>query len=501
MKKSCILTFETRMGNRYVFDGNTATVLPVDDILMDCILAFEKEDTSQIRGELYSKYEDHHKINVAMKFVENFIRYKGAFYRDERYERRERKWLNHFDGSSVQAALEQAGFMEQIVLNVTEDCNLRCKYCFLSEIYEHTRNRTDSMMQETVAFQALDYFFQKMKTIAEYNPGKMCAITFYGGEPLLNFSLIKKCIEYTKKNCPVPFIFNLTTNGILLKGEIADYLVGQGVFIAVSFDGTKENHDRNRVVSKLSGSYDIIYENLKTFMQKYPDYLRINILCVFDYKTNLMQNESYFQQESLPRISFINQVLSENTKYYDQFNKQDIEVFQNAYIQMLNQFYENKKMGKLPNGYADMLFETSLALVLCRGRMEDKRLPILPFTNTCLPGTKISVRTDGTFDMCEKIDYRFPIGNVYDGLDYKGIAEVIRQYNDAVTSECHACPISKVCTACFARCSAEDGFESVNCEEQIGVFLFHLSLVYSLYEENPHIFDYFENKVEWTFHL
>lgn len=501
MRTLCVLTFETRMGNRYLYDGNTATVLPVDDILMDCILAYEKEDTNQIQSELYSKYENHRKVDIAMKFVEDFIRYKGAFYRDEEYRRRERKWLNNFDGLSVQAALEQAGFMEQIVINVTEDCNLRCKYCFLSETYDHTRNRTNNVMQDDVAIQALNYFFRKMKKISEYNPGKMCAITFYGGEPLLNFKLIKKCVEYAKKNCPISVIFNLTTNGILLKDEIADYLVEQGVFISVSFDGTRENHDRNRTGTQCLGSYDIIYKNLKSFMQKYPDYIRINILCVFDYKTNLMQNEAYFKQENLPRISFINQVLSENTEYYNQFTEQDMEAFQNSYIQMLNQFYENKKTGKLPDSYADMLFETSLALVLCRGRMEDKRLPILPFTNTCLPGTKISVRTDGTFDMCEKIDYRFPIGNVYDGLNYEGIAEIIRTYNNAVTGKCHACPISKICTTCFAHCSSDDGFKTANCEEQISIFIFQLSLVYSLYEENSHVFDYFENKVEWTFHL
>lgn len=501
MKKLCILTFETKMGNRYLFDGNTATVLPVDDILMDCILAFEKGDIDRIRNELYSKYENHQKVDIAMKFVEDFIRYKGGFYRDERYGKRERKWLNDFDGQSVQAALEQAGFMEQIVINVTEDCNLRCRYCFLSETYTHTRNRTGNVMKEEVAYQALDYFFQKMKKIAEYNPGKMCAITFYGGEPLLNFSLIKKCIEYTKRNCPIPFIFNLTTNGIMLKDDIADYLVKEGVFIAVSFDGAKENHDRNRVGLHNSGSYDVIYGNLKAFMKKYPDYMRINILCVFDHKTDFMKNETYFRQETLPRISFINQVLSEKTDYYNQFTEQDMEAFQKSYIQMLNLFYENKRLGRLPDGYADMLFETSLALVLCRGRMEDKRLPILPFTNTCLPGTKISVRTDGTFDMCEKIDYHFPIGNVHEGLNYEGIAEIIKKYNHAVTGGCQDCPISKVCTTCFVHCSEEGNFKAADCKSQIEIFLFQLSLIYSLYEENPHVFDYFENKVEWTFHL
>lgn len=501
MKTLCVLSFETAAGNKYIYDGNTATVLPVDDVLMDCIMAFGEKDCDSVRHELYERYGDSRKVNTAIAFVEDFIKNKGAFYRDGQYEQKERKWLHDFDGHSVQSALELAGFMEQIVINVTEDCNLRCRYCFLSETYENTRNRTGDTMNEAVAFQALDFFFLKMKKIAEYNPGKMCAVTFYGGEPLLNFSLIQKCIDYTKKNCPVSFIFNLTTNGILLKGEIADYLVENQVFISVSLDGTKENHDRTRVCPDASGSYEIVYNNIKEFQQRYPEYIRINILCVFDYGTDLRRNEEYFRKEKLPRIGFINQVLPDHTDYYKQFTGEEEEAFRNAYIQMLNQFFNNKRQGRQPFGYADMMFETSLALVLCRGRAEDKRLPILPFTNTCMPGTKISVRTDGTFDMCEKIDYHFPIGDVYQGFDYEGIAEVIKSYNQAVTGACHTCPISKVCTVCFARCTEKDTFCQIDCRTQIDIFLFQLTLVYSLYEENPDVFNYFENKVEWTFQL
>lgn len=145
--------------------------------------------------------------------------------------------------------------MYQLILNVTEDCNLRCKYCYLSEEYDFTRNRTSKMMSSEIAIKSLDYFFDKLKKIKEFNPGKTCTITFYGGEPLMNFEVVKQSIEYAKKHCPVSVVFNMTTNGVLLKDSTLDYLVKNEVNITVSFDGTRENSNK-RVFEKNLESYD-----------------------------------------------------------------------------------------------------------------------------------------------------------------------------------------------------------------------------------------------------
>lgn len=491
MKKLCVLEFNSAKGNKYIYDGNTSIVLAVDDILKDCIRLFENtNDLDLIKNTLFERYNDKRKIDIAVKFVEN-CKKKGAFYRNELYEKKQRKWMNKFDSESVKAALEKAGFMEQIILNVTENCNLRCKYCYWSEIYENTRNRTVNVMTSEVALKALDYFFDKMKKISDYNPGKECAITFYGGEPLLNFKLIKECIEYTKKNCPTSYIFNMTTNGLLLKGEILEYLVKNEVYIGISFDGSKENHDRLRVDEKNMGSHERILSNLHEINSLYPHYDKITILGVFDFGTNLIDNNIFFNTNNLPRISYINQVMSKNTQYYNQFDETQINNFQKQYLNMLNLFIENKKKRNLPNEYADMLFETSLSLVLGRAHMGDERLPIIPFTNTCLPGTKISVRADGVFDICEKIDYNYPIGNVYQGLCYDHIVSIIKKYNQNVTNECHNCVLSKICSCCYVQSIKGKDFAPINCNEQLDTFKFQFSLVYSLYEEDPTIFDYY----------
>ena len=91
------------------------------------------------------------------------------------------------------------------------------------------------------------------------------------------------------------------------------------------------NHDRNRVLPNNKGSFDIIMNNLKSFKEKYPDYNRINIISVFDYKTNLLEKNEFFKDEDLPRLSFVNAVLDKNTNYYKKFRKEDIEKFNAEY--------------------------------------------------------------------------------------------------------------------------------------------------------------------------
>ncbi|MCL2576880.1 MAG: hypothetical protein FWE27_02355 [Defluviitaleaceae bacterium] len=142
-------------------------------------------------------------------------------------------------------------------------------------------------------------------------------------------------------------------------------------------------------------------------------------------------------------------------------------------------------------------------MVLNRTRINDVRPPMLPFTSTCVPGMKISVRVDGTYDMCERINQMFPIGNVVNGLHYNDIADLIRQYNETITKNCHLCAINKVCALCFAQCAGENCFKlAVNaCNGNIIVFLRNLAILYSIGERNPDelqkFIDVFEEPIEW----
>lgn len=497
MKNKCILNFKTRNNNQYIFDGNSSTVIPVDDIILKCIDLYEKEPIENVKKILEESFPDKlDLIESAINFVHTYSTKFNAFYRDDNYENIKRRWQKNFSTENIQQILN-SGNMYQLILNVTEDCNLRCKYCYLSEEYDFTRNRTSKMMSSEIAIKSLDYFFDKLKKIKEFNPGKTCTITFYGGEPLMNFEVVKQSIEYAKKHCPVSVVFNMTTNGVLLKDSTLDYLVKNEVNITVSFDGTRENSNK-RVFEKNLESYDTVYTNLKTAKQKYPNYTKLNLISVYDLSTNLIENDLFFENEDLPPVIFVNGVSDNNTYYYSKFTQEDVENHQKQYIYLLNKYIDNKINNKKSSSYLSVLFEASLSPILYRARHKDTKLPMIPFTNTCIPGMKISVRADGKIDMCERVNSTIPVGDIDTGLNLEAIKTLITKYNENVTKKCHLCPLSNICSVCFAQTCGDNCFKSPNCNAIINHFSFLFSVLYSILEENPKAFDRFEPKIEWT---
>lgn len=152
--------------------------------------------------------------------------------------------------------------LETMYLIVTDECNLRCKYCFINN------NMPDSYvcskMSWEIAKEAIDmYFFNLSKNPPEYDDFvKM--IVFYGGEPLLNFELIKQVIDYVEKTYKTEtvkmgdnFRFSIVTNGTAITDEIADYFGKHTeIDIAISLDGPKKVHDDKRIFANGCGSYD-----------------------------------------------------------------------------------------------------------------------------------------------------------------------------------------------------------------------------------------------------
>ena len=240
MKKKCYIDFKTINGNQYIYDSNTGCVIACDEIIKECIDLYEVHSIEKTKEILFEKYNNIALINNAICFVESYASKYNGFYKTDTQIKNELQYIERFDENEVKLCLFRLGYFGQIVLNLTEDCNLRCKYCFFSEEYDNTRNRTANMMNEKTALDALDYYFKEFKKVLEYNPNKKCVVTFYGGEPLLNFEVLKKCVEFTKKNCPTNYIFNITTNGLLLQKDVADYLVENDFYISISLDGTKK---------------------------------------------------------------------------------------------------------------------------------------------------------------------------------------------------------------------------------------------------------------------
>ena len=155
--------------------------------------------------------------------------------------------------------------IKALCLHVAHDCSLSCRYCFASQ-GNYSRERL--LMGRETAFKAVDFLIEKS------GGRRNIEIDFFGGEPLLNFPVVKETVEYGRKRAAEAgknIGFTLTTNAVALDRDTAKYLDDNMHNIVLSLDGRPETNDRMRCFGDGSGSYDAIVDNIKGFVKRRAD--------------------------------------------------------------------------------------------------------------------------------------------------------------------------------------------------------------------------------------
>lgn len=160
---------------------------------------------------------------------------------------------------------EQPFPLQTVVMNVTNQCNLSCSYCYeYGEDRIAASNGKTKFMDEQTARQTVDF-------LLDQSPGRRVVnLTFFGGETLLNFKVVKQTIEYARKRAAEAgkyIDFSMTTNATMLTSQIIDFLAENNVGVTVSIDGPKEANDRFRVFHNGQGSYDVIAPRIKELLR------------------------------------------------------------------------------------------------------------------------------------------------------------------------------------------------------------------------------------------
>jgi uncharacterized protein len=157
--------------------------------------------------------------------------------------------------------------LQSMVLNVTNQCNLSCHYCYeFGEDKVATPEGKKKFMDWETAKTSVDYFFD------ESRGRKSVHITFFGGETLMNFPLLRQVVDYARREADrrkVSIDFSLTTNATLLTPTIIEFLAENAIGVTVSIDGAKESQDAFRVFKNGRGSYDIIEPKIKELLAKH----------------------------------------------------------------------------------------------------------------------------------------------------------------------------------------------------------------------------------------
>jgi len=323
-----------------------------------------------------------------------------------------------------------------------------------------------------------------------YNPLRQPNITFYGGEPLLNFKLIKECIEYIGTTYASPNInYNFTTNGSLLDKEKAEWLVKHNCHILVSICGPKEEHDRLRVYGNGGGTFEDIMKNVRPIMANYSS--NVGSIVIYDFKTDLFKLEEFFNRPDVPAVVFASPVTElEGCTYFEQFSETDILLY-NEQMQQAQKYYVTNFNHHEKNTRAslfDIIFGGGFISTVITPESLVLKDPLIPYSGSCIPGKKLFVDVDGNFHICERVNRNFSIGNVAEGLNFEKIGKLIYRFNQHL-DKCSTCNMTKMCRRCFVNLfeGKDITYTSKSCLNEELNNIKWLANVFTFVEMNPKI--------------
>lgn len=228
-------------GYNIVIDSNSGSVHVVDEVAFEVINKYETRSKEEIILELSAKYPEISADDVRDIFADiEELKSQGKLFSEDTYK-----------DLQIDLKARQTN-LKALCLHIAHDCNLCCKYCFAGE-GEYSGDR--SLMTFEVGKRALDFL------IEQSGDRKNLEVDFFGGEPLMNFEVVKQLVEYARsieKEKGKNFRFTLTTNGVLLDDEVMEWANKECYNVVLSLDGRKETNDRMRVTKNNKGSYDLI---------------------------------------------------------------------------------------------------------------------------------------------------------------------------------------------------------------------------------------------------
>ena len=235
-------------GYNIVMDVNSGSVHIVDDVVYDVIPLAEQLVSGGIRDvdtvtaavEACQKLTySHEEVREAVEEILELAQ-DNVLFTEDIYE----KYIGNFK--------QRQTVVKALCLHIAHDCNLACQYCFAEEGEYHGRR---ALMSFEVGKKALDFL------VANSGSRVNLEVDFFGGEPLMNWQVVKDLVAYGR-SLEEPhnkkFRFTLTTNGVLLNDEIMEFLNKEMSNVVLSIDGRKEVHDRMRPFRGGQGSYDLI---------------------------------------------------------------------------------------------------------------------------------------------------------------------------------------------------------------------------------------------------
>ena len=406
-----------------LLDTNSGGVHVIDDVTFDLLdhaePPFEKEcpkNVMDILKENYTEEEIKEAYADILELYDNKLLYSDDVYGD-------------YSKTVVESPIKA------MCLHISHDCNLRCKYCFAST-GDFGKGR--KLMPFEVGKAAIDFLLEK--SVGREN----LEVDFFGGEPLMNFDVVKQIVEYARskeEEYHKNFRFTITTNGMLLDDDTIDYINKEMYNVVLSIDGRKEVNDRMRVRVDGSGCYDRILPKFKKLVDGRGDkeyYVRGTYT---KYNLDFSEDVMHLYEAGFDEIS-VEPVIESPEEAYA-ITEEDLDQIYVEYDKLVDRIGAIRKNGKHINFFHFMID-------LDQGPCVIKRL------RGCGSGNEyVSITPDGDIYPCHQFvgHDEYKMGNIEEGT-----------FNNDIKKEFAGCHVysKPACQECWARFYCSGGCNANN---------------------------------------
>ena len=406
-------------GYNIVLDTCSGSVHVVDDVAYDIIALYKEKSADEIAEEISAKYsadgvtkQDCLDCIEDVKSLEQMQKlYTPDNYADMAFDFKNRNTV-----------------LKAMCLHVAHTCNLNCEYCFASQGKYHGER---ALMSFEVGKRALDFLIENSGT--RHN----LEVDFFGGEPLMNWDVVKQLVAYAREQEKIHnknFRFTLTTNGMLIDDDVIEFSNKEMSNVVLSLDGRKEVHDRLRKDYTGKGSYDIIVPKFKEFVERRGNksyYMR----GTFTHANTDFTNDIFHMADmGFTELSMEPVVCAPSDA--SALTEADLPVLFEQYEILAKEMIKRKREGRPFTFYHYMLD-------LKHGPCIYKRI------SGCGSGTEyVAVTPTGDIYPCHQFvgDAKYLLGNIYDGISNTEVQNEFKLCNAYARKECDDCWAKLYCS-------------------------------------------------------
>ena len=408
-------------GFNIVLDTCSGGVHVVDEVAYDMIALYPKKRSEEIIAEMMDKYGHRDDVNeeelkLCIEDIEGLVNAKKLYTEDT------------FESMAGTFKERSGNVVKALCLHVAHTCNLNCSYCFASQgKYQGERG----LMSFEVGKRALDFLIENSGT------RRNLEVDFFGGEPLMNWDVVKELVKYARsveKDYGKNFRFTLTTNGMLIDDDVIEFANKEMSNVVLSLDGRKEIHDATRVDYAGNGSYDQVVPKFQklvesrggqgyymrgTFTHANPDFTK-DVFHMADLGFRELSMEPVVSAADDPAA----------------LTAEDLEVVKEQYEILAKEMIQRNQEGRGFTFYHYMLDLTA-------GPCIYKRI------SGCGSGTEyMAVTPWGDLYPCHQFvgDEKYKLGDIWNGVTNEDLREDFRSCNAYARPECKDCWAKLYCS-------------------------------------------------------